>query len=66
MSGRSRTYNLEFAIQLLYHLHHHYPLLSMKSFIIKVNHAQKHTTSKCSGVRWEPWTFEFPVFRSTT
>ncbi len=26
-SGRSRTYNLDFANQLLYHLHHHIPLL---------------------------------------
>jgi hypothetical protein len=65
-SGRSRTYNLLIANQLLYHLHHHIPLHWIKSFILKVNHAQKHTTSKCWGVRWEPWTFGFPVFRSTT
>jgi hypothetical protein len=43
---RSRTYNLEFANQLFYHLHHHIPLLRIKSFILKLNHAQKHTTSK--------------------
>jgi hypothetical protein len=45
-SGRSRTSNLVIAIQLLYHLHHHIPLLRIKSFISKLNHAQKHTTSK--------------------
>jgi hypothetical protein len=48
-SGRSRTYNLEFVNQLLYHLHHRIPLLEIKSFITKLNHTQKHTTSKCWG-----------------
>ncbi len=44
-----RTHNLGFPSSMLYHLHHHNPLLNVNSFILKVNHAQKHTTSKC----WE-------------
>jgi hypothetical protein len=33
-SGRSRSLNLEFAHQLLYHLHHHIPLFKIKKFYI--------------------------------
>jgi hypothetical protein len=65
-SGRSRTYNFEVANQQLSHLYNHIPLLEIKSFLLKLNHAQKYPTSKCLGVRWEPWTLGLPVYHSTT
>jgi hypothetical protein len=61
-SGRSRTYTHGFANQLLYHLHHHIPLLQIKSFILKVNHAQKHTTSNVMWLVGNLVPLDFQIF----
>jgi hypothetical protein len=64
-SGWSRTYNLDFANQLLYHLQYHMPLLSLKKFYIKGKPCLETHNFKMLGVLMgtlDLWISRLPLY----